>query len=273
MKEHTPPRLPSFEERLRWLLDEWWGGNQRRMASELGLSTSMVSKVLAGERQAGRQFFHAIIEKRPTNLNWLLTGQGEHTMEHAASADRMLPIATCVLPGPPADSQSVLAGRFAAIEPSSYRPTRYWLDVPERSPITRSREAMVREGDLLLFETDVEWMRQFFAEVDDLHSRFLAVALDTEYGRQVKLVEAVADKVVTGKRGPIRFVDHGTQEITINPPYALSLPSPADPPKPDLALQTATGHVLLVVEIKASKTAKANWVAIVGVCIELRRKM
>lgn len=67
----------AIRDRVKFLLDYHWSGNQRQMARDLGVSQGLISKIVNGLQGAGRQFLTVLGQQRGVNPDWLLRGEGQ----------------------------------------------------------------------------------------------------------------------------------------------------------------------------------------------------
>lgn len=143
--------------RVERLLREVWGGSQRRMAADLGVSQALISKVVRGEQAPGRKLLEALARHPRVDATWVYEGKGEPLADPDRSVptgEPMLPVARCVLPGPPQGETAMLTGALFPVAASFHRPSRYWLEVQPHDPVALAPERKVASGDLLLMESD-----------------------------------------------------------------------------------------------------------------------
>src|SRR4051812_12270583 len=99
--------------RVERLLRDVWGGNQRRMAAEIGVSQALISKVARGEQVPGRKLLEALARPRRVNSAGVYEGRGEPLADGdqpETAGEPMLPVARCLLPGPPRGEAALLTG-------------------------------------------------------------------------------------------------------------------------------------------------------------------
>jgi hypothetical protein len=147
--------------RIERLLRERWKDNQRRMAAEVGISQTSISKVVRGEQPPGLKFLLAVAKVPGLNPVWVLEGTGEpySTPDASRAGDgKSLPVSRVILPGPAQEYQHLLtelrlelAGRAG--------PTMYALVVQPEEPVTRWARLKLSAGDYLLMDTDSEVWR------------------------------------------------------------------------------------------------------------------
>ena len=68
------PRM--LQERVKFLLDYRWRGNQREMARDLSVSQGLISKIVNGVQGPGKRFLHALARQTGVNAEWVLGGVG-----------------------------------------------------------------------------------------------------------------------------------------------------------------------------------------------------
>lgn len=143
--------------RIERLLREVWGGSQRRMAADLGVSQALISMVVRGEQAPGRKLLEALAGHPGINATWIYEGKGEPNIspgQDVPTGEPMLPVARCVLPGPPQGESALMTGSLFPVAASFHRASRYWLEVQLHDPVALAPERKVAAGDLLLMESD-----------------------------------------------------------------------------------------------------------------------
>lgn len=151
--------LPPICQRIDWLLRQVWGNVITEMARDLGVSVTVVSRVLAGQQPSGQML--AGFAQRGVNLRWLLTGQGQEMVESGGGASgTLLPVVTRLLPGKPADHPE-LVGHFTLPAASPYLlEAAYWLKVTSEMPVVSSATLRIATRDYLLIESAERWTRR-----------------------------------------------------------------------------------------------------------------
>ncbi len=157
-----PPRLnpdllrgrEALRRRIAQLLQERWQGNQVRMAADMGVSQSLVSKIVRGVQGAGRQFLARLEAQPGIRAEWLLHGEGEPFVMPLAGT---LPVADRVLPGPPNAHAILLTGDRHPVAMAFDSGSRYWLRLSATEPLLTVDALELRTGDHLLLETDTSW--------------------------------------------------------------------------------------------------------------------
>lgn len=165
-------------KRVKYVLEIVWSGSQREMARAVGISQSLVSKVVNGQQPPGKRFMAALAKYPGINAEWIMNGTG-HAVEFPQRGS--LPVAYGVLPAPPLEVPHLLSGSRHPVADQYDRNSRYWLLLTEQTPVVRDQSHRLAPNDLLLLETDSAWTRR----ADLVDGRLCGVRLqamhETEY--------------------------------------------------------------------------------------------
>ena len=165
-------------KRVKYILEVVWNGSQREMARAVGISQSLVSKVVNGQQPPGKRFMAALAKYPGINAEWIMNGTG-HAVQFPQRGS--LPVAYGVLPAPPLEVPHLLSGSRHPVADQYDRNSRYWLLLTEQSPVVRDQSHRLAPNDLLLLETDSAWTRR----TDLVDGRLCGVRLkathETEY--------------------------------------------------------------------------------------------
>jgi len=190
-KKSEPSRQPASAQtaadRVTWLLNQIWNGNKSEMARAIGVTHSVITKVAAGQQQAGRRLMAAIASHPKVNPAWLMTGQGEPLLassQESPSDGWPVPIFGQLILGPPDQNRDLSSGESFPLPGSLYRQSRYWLRVAPGDSIVKHPTARIRPYDLLLIETDPRWWQS----VETFDERICAVQLDPALRAQLGYV-------------------------------------------------------------------------------------
>src|SRR5689334_73205 len=83
-----PGKTQKHEDRVRYLLEVFWNNNRSAMARDIGVSHSIIAKVVAGDQPPGRHLMAKIAEHPRINPGWVLSGEGEpFVAEHSGAAE------------------------------------------------------------------------------------------------------------------------------------------------------------------------------------------
>ena len=193
-KESLPKDMTLLARRIVLLAKLLWNGNKSRMANELVISLSVMSRVLRGEQEPPAKLLDALARWPGVNVRWLFAGEGEPLSERnlGAGGGRFLPIAKLLLPGPPGDHPELLTWTSLPVADALYSETAYWLCVPSDHLIVTDKAAKterVKAGDYLLIETATNWTRK----LDAVAGRLCAVRVPSSQREEVILTR-VADE-------------------------------------------------------------------------------
>lgn len=174
--------------RISILLRDVWGGNQRKMAEDVGVSQPAISKVVRGDQPPGRRLMELVAADPKVNPEWVLRGVGGPTPAPAPEStggDWMVPVAGCILPGHPRRHAALLTGARLPVAAFYRSESRYLLAVQPGDPVVYAEGERVAPGDHLLMEADRDvWLSNRMVLVGKL------VALRLDGGRGADYVLA-----------------------------------------------------------------------------------
>jgi hypothetical protein len=170
MKKKQSPSIDGIREevstpndRVRWILAAFFGGNKSKMARSLGLSHTLVNKVVADEQEPGRRFVAAAIEKLGINPGWMLSGAGEPicgTRQEVPTDGWPVPVSSALLPGPLADNRHLLTDAVQLVPGVLFDETAYVFDLPPTHPLVVDTLHRMQPHDRILLYTDpTRWRR------------------------------------------------------------------------------------------------------------------
>src|SRR5262245_14415265 len=119
-------RREKIRRRVEWVLNHLYAGKQRRLADALGMSQSLISRVVHGQQGAGPELLAALARLPGVNPTWVSEGTGEPLLPATKGS---LPVAHAVLPGWPGRYPQLLSGQRHPTADAYERPSRYWLPV------------------------------------------------------------------------------------------------------------------------------------------------
>ena len=145
---------PDVADRFIHLFGILFESNQNRMAQALGVSQTVVSKIIRGQQIPGSRVLAALAGHSRVNPNWLYTGEGEPLVVEKGNATQgyTLPIARSPLPGLPRESPELLTRDSFPVAAAHFAVQNYYLQIQQNDPIVRWSEYGIRPGDLLLME-------------------------------------------------------------------------------------------------------------------------
>jgi len=183
------PRDEQRRERVMRYLDSAYGGNQCEAARELGVSQSLISRIVNDERPVTDQLLDLIAAQPAVNSRWVYEGEGSMFLPSTAGT---LPVSSVILPGPPNTCRQLLEGDRHPVAQDRERDTRYWHRLGTNSPLVDDLTLRMMPDDKLLMETHPDHLYR----LDVIDERLCAVALD--YGTATRCVFAITF-VVDGK--------------------------------------------------------------------------
>jgi hypothetical protein len=150
-------------DRVRFLLDRLFEGNKLRMAKYIGCSHTAVTRIVLDRQKPGFTILKGLAKHEQVNATWLLTGSGEPL--HAEPREGWsLPLLNAIPAGPPQEHPEYISDQIFPVARQYYRPSRYWLPVPEEWPFLKDEASAIKAGDLLLVETDREEIGRHLAD-------------------------------------------------------------------------------------------------------------
>jgi hypothetical protein len=159
MKEprNRAAKVATPTDRFRTVIKNVFGGSQTVMARSLGCSPSMISRVVAGEKEPGPRLLMALASFPGISRRWALTGQGEPLSSlgpEPVAGDAMLPIARQLVPGHLEAYREFLTDACLPVLRRDYSRSRYWLVVDNDDHAERG----LLPGDAILVESDGSWL-------------------------------------------------------------------------------------------------------------------
>jgi hypothetical protein len=163
-------RREKVRDRVKFLLEYQWGGNQRQMARDLAVSQGLISKIVNGLQGPGSRFLATLARQPSVNADWILRGEGPPL---SLPPRGTLPVALGVLPGPPLQYSHLVTGQRHPVAEVLDRSSRYWMELQSSSPLVRDPVLRLLPADLLLMETDSAWT----SRLDLIEGRLCGVRL------------------------------------------------------------------------------------------------
>lgn len=149
--EDAQRRREGLQQRVAWVLDHLFGGKQRRMAAEMGMTQSLISRIVNGHQGAGPEFVEALKRLPGLNPRWVDAGEGAPLVPPTKGT---LPVARGILPGEPASYPELLTGERHPVAEAFERSSRYWIRLIAGAPALSAHDLALLPGDLLLFDAN-----------------------------------------------------------------------------------------------------------------------
>lgn len=169
-------KLPSENERVCYLLDFLFEGNQSKMADALGIPQPVISRVATGKLRPGKKLITALTGHPKVNPAWLATGKGDPLLANETSTSEgwPVPVASCLLPGGPSDCKKMLTPLVQYVPGVMYRDSLYAVKADHCMP-QDMEDFHILPDDLLLIETDSDaWNKN----INSLNRRLVVVLFD-----------------------------------------------------------------------------------------------
>lgn len=157
MNTPSPVEPPGLAQRIEWILENHFGGSQRKMARAVGTSQASLSRIINGVQRPGSKLLSAIASLPEVSDSWMYTGNGVPLVsspQGLAVEELELPVARRLLPGPMEQHRDLLTDDGFPVARRFYRESRYWYEVQRGDPIVGEAGRKIEVGDLLLMETD-----------------------------------------------------------------------------------------------------------------------
>lgn len=141
--------------RVCHIIESLYSGNCSKLAAAIDCSPSLLTRIVKGEREPGRNLLEKIGHVPKVNRAWLLSGIGEpflETTDHAELAGVVLPIARILFDGEPAANEPCLSGDVSPVAAATYRPSRYYLRF-DRIAGQLADELRLVPGDLIMMDS------------------------------------------------------------------------------------------------------------------------
>ncbi|WP_162136370.1 helix-turn-helix transcriptional regulator [Zavarzinella formosa] len=143
--------MSSSCDRVIKVLGQLFGGNQARMSGAIGVSPSLLNKVIRRAHPPSEDLLRRIADLSGLNQHWVMTG--EPPMFTTPPSDT-LPVSEALLLGSPSENAALLSGGHYGVMPDFARASCYYHRVRADSPFVQLLGGEYRPDDLLLFETD-----------------------------------------------------------------------------------------------------------------------
>jgi hypothetical protein len=161
------------------------------MARALGISHTLVNKVVADQQLPGRRFLAAITTALDVNSGWLLTGVGEALRGKRNEVPRdgwPVPISRVLLPGPLDEHRDLLTNEVHLVAGVQYNASAYVLELQPESPLVFDSTHAMQAGDRILLNTDPQtWEKN----IGLLNNRYCVVRFETPIGPYLDLSRVV----------------------------------------------------------------------------------
>jgi transcriptional regulator with XRE-family HTH domain len=162
-----PIRLPaipgpksSLAERVRWLIDDYWKGNRKKCAEDVGVNPTYISRICTETNNPGTDLLEKLADKPFINTRWLLSGNGTPylSVDQQLPTSWMLPVLSELPIGPIRQTSFLLIRSQKEIDASNYSISRCWTQLTAADQLAYRGDLGFQVGDYILWETDpVYW--------------------------------------------------------------------------------------------------------------------
>lgn len=147
----------SVVERIIWLRDHLWHGNQAEMAKATDVPPGTLSNIVRGNRPAGPRVIEKIAKYPGVNASWLRSGEGPALPDSArvvAPDGITVPVAIGLLPGSPGDHLTHLTTRREQVPAMYCRASVYAIEAASAFDAEALIVNRFSPKDLLVVDTD-----------------------------------------------------------------------------------------------------------------------
>jgi len=154
------------------LVEQISGGNQRDFARKTGCSQPLISKILSGKQQPGRELLEKMASldgvDRPAILRFIDVDDTSLVWGEA-----QVPIAQCLLDGHPEDRRDQLTTNSVVLSRSIYRPSLYAVAARGCEPAFGDPSERMRADDMIVIESSTGRFRK---NLQSLNGKLCAVS-------------------------------------------------------------------------------------------------
>lgn len=176
-------QLSASAQKIAELVETRSGGNQREFARLVGCAQPVVSRILNGKQEPGRDLLERIAKLENVDRDELIA-----TLETQGEIDRasrtQVPIASTLLDGHPASRQELLTINTVAVSPTVFRASLYAIPARACEPAFSNPSERMRADDLIVIESSVERLR---SNLQALNGKLCVVFSEGRSGNTITL--------------------------------------------------------------------------------------
>jgi transcriptional regulator with XRE-family HTH domain len=176
-------KLSAIAQRIADLIDTVGGGSQRAFAAKIKCSQPVLSRIVNGQQQPGRDLIERIAQLDGVDKESLL-----ESLDDAHRADNtgelLIPVTQCLLPSFSANHRELATANTLAVPNSLYRPTLYAVPARMCEPAYSDPSERLRPDDLIVIESATE---RFQRNLSMLSGRLCAVLMRDDTGDSLTL--------------------------------------------------------------------------------------
>lgn len=155
--------LSAIAHAVAELMNRIADGNQREFARMIGCAQPVISRIVNGKQQPSRELLERIGKLNGVDRDALiaaleLTNQEEEDEEDIS--ETQIPVAQCLLDGPPASRSSHFTTSTVAVSPAVFRHSLYAVSAKACEPAFSDPSERFRGDDLIVIESLVDSLRK-----------------------------------------------------------------------------------------------------------------
>lgn len=182
-KPRRKPNLSAASQRIADLIESVAGGSQRQFAAQVGCSQPVLSRIVNGQQQPGRDLIERIAQLEGVDRESLLESLGEKTSAVVVE-EFLIPVAQCLLRSSPAKQPDQLTAGTLAVSYTVYRPTLYAVPARMCEPAFTDPSEKLRPDDLVVIESATD---RFRGNLQMLNGKLCVVVVNDETGETLTL--------------------------------------------------------------------------------------
>jgi len=237
MTEKFPKKtiLSASAQSVAELVERISSGNQREFARAVGCAQPVISRIVNGKQEPGRELLEKIAGLEGVDRAALLATLKSETPNSHVS-ETMVPIAHCLLDGHPATRWDQLTTSTVAVSPSVFRPSLYAVAARSCQPACSDPSERMRPDDLIIIESSLDRLKK---NLQILNGKLCVVVIRGDDGDTITLrrVWVTFDTTKTrwsvrtcpdAKVDKFRHVKYGGKQLRL-----IQLDLPESLPEPD----------------------------------------
>ena len=147
------------------------GGSQRKFARLVGCAQPVISRIVRGEQQPGRDLLERIAKVKGVDRDALMATLVP-SIEMGETANALVPVFDGLLNGSPAAQQGRLTGETVAVAPLGFRPTLYAVRARACASVLNNEQERMLPNDLVIIESHMTYFRK---DVQSLNRRLCVI--------------------------------------------------------------------------------------------------
>jgi transcriptional regulator with XRE-family HTH domain len=163
-----PIRLPvipgpksTLADRVRWLIEDYWKGNRKNCADDVGVNPTYISRIATETNNPGADLLEKLADKPFINTRWLLSGNGTPylSVDEQLPSSWMLPVLSELPTGHIRQPSLLLVRSQKEIDASNYTISRCWTQLTAGDELAYRGDLGFQVGDYLLWETNPNYWK------------------------------------------------------------------------------------------------------------------